>query len=82
MLMMINVMLIMMMMLSMMMISVVMIVTMIMTMIVMLLTSSFFSSIAYFDTEKGTTKITYRPNTRVTLDETECKAVPPAKRVY
>ena len=77
--MMISVILIMMMMLSMMMILVVMI----MTMIVMLLTSSsFFSSIAYFDTEKGTTKITYRPNTRVTLDETECKAVPPAKRVY
>jgi len=39
-------------------------------------------TLAYFDTEKGTTKITYRPNTRVTLDETECKAVPPAKRVY
>lgn len=39
-------------------------------------------TLAYFDTETGTTKITYRPNTRVTLDEAECKAVPPAKRVY
>ena len=30
----------------------------------------------------GTTSITYRANTRTTLDENECKAVPPAKRVY
>lgn len=39
-------------------------------------------TLAYFDTEKGTTSIDYRANTRVTLDESECKAVPPAKRVY
>ena len=39
-------------------------------------------TLAYFDTEKGTTSISYRDNTRVTLDETECQAVPPAKRVY
>jgi succinate dehydrogenase (ubiquinone) flavoprotein subunit len=39
-------------------------------------------TLAYFDTEKGTTSITYRPNKRHTLDENECKAVPPAKRVY
>lgn len=39
-------------------------------------------TLAYFDTDKGTTSISYRANTRVTLDENECKAVPPAKRVY
>lgn len=39
-------------------------------------------TIAYFDTEKGKTTIDYRKNVRVTLDEAECKAVPPAKRVY
>jgi len=39
-------------------------------------------SIAHFDTESGKTKISYRANTRHTLDEKECAAVPPAKRVY
>eukprot|EP00388_Colpodella_angusta_P034820 GDKK01033955.1.p1 GENE.GDKK01033955.1~~GDKK01033955.1.p1 ORF type:complete len:201 (+),score=46.75 GDKK01033955.1:1-603(+) len=39
-------------------------------------------TLAYFDTEKGTTTIAYRANTRHTLDEAECAAVPPAKRVY
>lgn len=39
-------------------------------------------TLAYFDTDKGTTSITYRANKRFTLDEKECKAVPPAKRVY
>ena len=39
-------------------------------------------SLAYFDTEKGKTSITYRPNKRHTLDEKECAPVPPAKRVY
>lgn len=39
-------------------------------------------TLAYFDTEKGTTTIGYRANVRHTLDENECKAVPPAKRVY
>eukprot|EP01038_Epipyxis_sp_PR26KG_P008186 gene8186-11074_t len=39
-------------------------------------------TLAYFDTEKGKTTIDYRPNNRFTLDENECKAVPPAKRVY
>ena len=39
-------------------------------------------TLAYYDTHKGTTTITYRPNKKLTLDENECKAVPPAKRVY
>ncbi len=39
-------------------------------------------TLAYFDTEKGTTTITYRPNKRYTLDDKECQPVPPAKRVY
>ena len=39
-------------------------------------------TLAYFDTDKGATTITYRANKRTTLDEKECKAVPPAKRVY
>ena len=39
-------------------------------------------TLAYFDTEKGKTTIEYRPNVRETLDEKECAAVPPAKRVY
>jgi succinate dehydrogenase (ubiquinone) flavoprotein subunit len=39
-------------------------------------------TLAYFDTEKGTTTIDYRANNNFTLDEAECKAVPPAKRVY
>lgn len=39
-------------------------------------------TIAYFDTDKGETTIAYRANKRGTLDEKECKPVPPAKRVY
>ena len=39
-------------------------------------------TIAHFDTEKGRTSLSYRDNVRTTLDENECKAVPPAKRVY
>ena len=39
-------------------------------------------TLAYFDTEKGRTTLDYRDNIRHTLDENECKAVPPAKRVY
>eukprot|EP01040_Poterioochromonas_malhamensis_P001783 gene1783-1904_t len=39
-------------------------------------------TIAYFDTEKGTTSIKYRPVNSFTLDEKECAPVPPAKRQY
>ena len=39
-------------------------------------------TVAYFDTEKGQTTIKYRHVKEKTLDEMECKAVPPAKRVY
>ena len=39
-------------------------------------------SLGYFDYDTGKTTLAYRENTRVTLDEAECKAVPPAKRVY
>ncbi len=39
-------------------------------------------TIAYFDTDKGKTTIKYRHTHQNTLDEKECKAVPPAKRVY
>ena len=39
-------------------------------------------TLAWFDTEKGITTIDYRDNVKHTLDEAECKAVPPAKRVY
>lgn len=39
-------------------------------------------SLGYFDTETGKTSLAYRTNNRHTLDEAECKAVPPAKRVY
>ncbi len=39
-------------------------------------------TLAYFDTESGKTTIDYRANNRFTLDEKECPAVPPAKRVY
>jgi len=39
-------------------------------------------TLADFDTEKGRTNLRYRKNIRTTLDENECKAVPPAKRVY
>ena len=39
-------------------------------------------TVAYFDTDKGSTTIKYRHVKTGTLDEKECKAVPPAKRVY
>eukprot|EP01039_Chlorochromonas_danica_P007964 gene7964-8784_t len=39
-------------------------------------------TIAYFDTEKGAVDVQYRPTNTFTLDEKECKPVPPAKRVY
>ena len=39
-------------------------------------------SLGYFDTDAGVTTIDYRGNKRMTLDEKECAAVPPAKRVY
>jgi succinate dehydrogenase (ubiquinone) flavoprotein subunit len=39
-------------------------------------------TLAYFDENTGKTTIDYRENIRHTLDESECKAVPPAKRVY
>ena len=39
-------------------------------------------TLGYFDTYAGKTTISYRDNKKNTLDENECKAVPPAKRVY
>jgi len=39
-------------------------------------------TLAYFDTEAGKTTIEYRDIHAFTLDEAECKFVPPAKRVY
>ena len=39
-------------------------------------------TLGYFDTYAGKTTISYRDNKKMTLDENECKAVPPAKRVY
>jgi succinate dehydrogenase (ubiquinone) flavoprotein subunit len=39
-------------------------------------------TVAHFDYDTGKTSISYRANTRHTLDENECAAVPPAKRVY
>lgn len=39
-------------------------------------------TLAYFDYETGKTSITYRDINNFTLDENECKAVPPAKRSY
>lgn len=39
-------------------------------------------TVAHFDTETGRTSLSYRDNCRTTLDENECAAVPPAKRVY
>jgi len=39
-------------------------------------------TLAFFDEDTGRTKLAYRENIRHTLDENECKAVPPAKRVY
>jgi succinate dehydrogenase (ubiquinone) flavoprotein subunit len=39
-------------------------------------------TLAYFDEKEGTTKIAYRPIHYYTLDEEECKTVPPVARVY
>jgi succinate dehydrogenase (ubiquinone) flavoprotein subunit len=39
-------------------------------------------TLAHFDEESGRSALSYRANIRHTLDEAECKAVPPAKRVY
>lgn len=39
-------------------------------------------SLGYFDYETGKTTVSYRDNNKFTLDEEECKPVPPAKRVY
>lgn len=39
-------------------------------------------TLAYFDEKAGTTKIGYRPIHYYTLDEEECKTVPPVARVY
>jgi len=39
-------------------------------------------TLGYFDSSSGITTIKYRANRRQTLDEKECAAVPPAKRVY
>jgi hypothetical protein len=36
----------------------------------------------YFDTSSGEVSIAYRPIHKQTLDEQECPAVPPARRVY
>lgn len=39
-------------------------------------------TLGYFDENTGTTRLDYKINNRTTLDEKECAAVPPAKRVY
>lgn len=39
-------------------------------------------TLAYYDADTGKVAIEYRKNNRFTLDEAECKPVPPAKRVY
>jgi len=39
-------------------------------------------TIGYFNTETGKTETTYRPVHYYTLDEEECKVVPPVARVY
>jgi len=39
-------------------------------------------TLAYFDEKEGKTKIGYRPIHYYTLDEEECKTVPPVARVY
>ena len=39
-------------------------------------------TIAYYDEKSGSVDLKYRVNVRTTLDEKECKAVPPADRVY
>lgn len=40
-------------------------------------------TLAYFDeSTNGKTRLEYRPTHKFTLDENECKSVPPAKRSY
>mmetsp|Transcript_10051 Transcript_10051/g.18064 ORF Transcript_10051/g.18064 Transcript_10051/m.18064 type:complete len:640 (-) Transcript_10051:67-1986(-) len=39
-------------------------------------------TLAYYDEKEGKTKIAYRPIHYYTLDEEECKTVPPVARVY
>ena len=39
-------------------------------------------TVAFYDYDKGETSINYRPVMSETLDEEECKAVPPFARVY
>jgi succinate dehydrogenase (ubiquinone) flavoprotein subunit len=39
-------------------------------------------TLSWFDEERDKTTIGYRAVTMSTLDETECKSVPPMKRVY
>ena len=39
-------------------------------------------TIAHFDEGSAKTSISYRPVHNRTLDEAECKTVPPFKRVY
>lgn len=39
-------------------------------------------TLAFYDYDKGETVIKYRPVTATTMDEEECKAVPPFARVY
>ena len=41
-----------------------------------------YSTLAYFDKDKGKTAIKYRPNLYYRLDEDECKVVEPVARVY
>eukprot|EP00597_Dinobryon_sp_UTEXLB2267_P000333 CAMPEP_0170072932 /NCGR_PEP_ID=MMETSP0019_2-20121128/10454_1 /TAXON_ID=98059 /ORGANISM="Dinobryon sp., Strain UTEXLB2267" /LENGTH=632 /DNA_ID=CAMNT_0010282165 /DNA_START=1017 /DNA_END=2915 /DNA_ORIENTATION=- len=39
-------------------------------------------SLGHFDYDTGITTVSYRANNKFTLDENECKPVPPAQRVY
>ena len=39
-------------------------------------------TLSWHDAVKGQTRIDYRAVTMTTLDESECKAVPPVARVY
>jgi succinate dehydrogenase (ubiquinone) flavoprotein subunit len=39
-------------------------------------------TLSWFNEETGVSTLAYKKNNRETLDEKECAAVPPAKRVY
>ncbi|CAM9122193.1 unnamed protein product [Chrysoparadoxa australica] len=39
-------------------------------------------TVTYFDEEENKTRVEYRPVHSLTMDEEECKAIPPQKRVY